>query len=142
MSEWALRYEGFEPEGEGLREALCTLGNGVFATRGAAPEASADGVQYPGTYAGGVFDRLRSEVAGRTIENEDLVNLPNWLVLTFRLGGGEWPDLLRVELHDYVQELDLRTGVLLRSFRFTDAAGRTTGVTQRRFVSMADPKLA
>jgi alpha,alpha-trehalase len=142
VSEWALRYEGFVPELEGLREALCTLGNGVFATRGAAPESSADDVHYPGTYAGGVFDRLRSEVAGRTVENEDLVNLPNWLVVTLRLHGGEWLDVRRVELHDYVQELDLRTGVLLRSFRFTDDDGRTTGVTQRRIVSMAEPKLA
>lgn len=25
---WTLRYDGYEPDGEGLREALCTLGNG------------------------------------------------------------------------------------------------------------------
>ena len=37
-----LAYEDFNPEQEGLREALCTLGNGYFATRGAAPESSAD----------------------------------------------------------------------------------------------------
>ena len=49
-----LAYEGFDPEREGLREALCTLGNGRFATRGAAPEARADDVHYPGTYAAGV----------------------------------------------------------------------------------------
>jgi len=36
---WSLTYEGFLPTEEGRREALCTLGNGVFATRGAAPEA-------------------------------------------------------------------------------------------------------
>ena len=44
---WSLTYEGFLPTEEGLREALCTLGNGVFATRGAAPEAVADEVHYP-----------------------------------------------------------------------------------------------
>ena len=84
MNGWSLTYEGFLPTEEGLREALCTLGNGVFATRGAAPEAVADEVHYPGTYAAGVYDRLRTEIGGRSIENEDLVNLPNWLVLTFR----------------------------------------------------------
>ena len=31
---WTLVYEGFEPSKESLREALCTLGNGYFATWG------------------------------------------------------------------------------------------------------------
>jgi trehalose/maltose hydrolase-like predicted phosphorylase len=139
---WSLTYEGSVPKEEGLREALCTLGNGVFATRGTAPEAVADEAHYPGTYAAGVYDRLRTQIGGRTVENEDLVNLPNWLVLTFRPSGGDWLDLGRVEILSYVQELDLRTGVLRRAFRFRDAAGRTTGVRQRRLVSMAEPKLA
>jgi trehalose/maltose hydrolase-like predicted phosphorylase len=138
---WVLSYEGFVPEQEGLREALCTLGNGVFATRGAAPEAVADDVHYPGTYAAGVYDRLRTEVAGRTVENEDLVNLPNWLVLTIRTPAGGWLDLRRVEILAYRQQLDIRTGVLTRALRFRDA-GRTTSMTQRRLVSMAEPRLA
>lgn len=142
MNGWSLAYEGFAPEQEGLREALCTLGNGVFATRGAAPESSADDVHHPGTYAAGVYDRLETEIAGRTVENEDLVNLPNWLVLTFRPEGGEWLDLRRVEILEHRQELDLRNGLLMRSFRFRDGAGRTTSVTERRIVSMADPYLA
>ncbi|HEX6231032.1 MAG TPA: glycosyl hydrolase family 65 protein [Actinomycetota bacterium] len=142
MTEWSLVYEDFVPEQEGLREALCTLGNGVFAARGAAPEATADDFHYPGTYAAGVYDRLRTEIAGRTVANEDLVNLPNWLVLTFRPLDGEWLDLRRVRVSDYRQELDLRTGVLTRAFRFADGAGRVTAVTQRRLVSMAEPQLA
>jgi trehalose/maltose hydrolase-like predicted phosphorylase len=35
MDEWTLTYAGYAPDDEGLREALCTLGNGVLATRGA-----------------------------------------------------------------------------------------------------------
>ena len=42
MSDWCLRYEGYDPRQEGLRETLCTLGNGYFATRGCAPNALAD----------------------------------------------------------------------------------------------------
>ena len=64
---WSLRYDRFEPELEGTREALCTLGNGYWATRGAAAEASADTVHYPGTYLAGVYNRLRSELGGRTV---------------------------------------------------------------------------
>ncbi len=33
MNHWSLRYEGFDPDTEGLREAMCTLGNGFLARR-------------------------------------------------------------------------------------------------------------
>ena len=83
------------PQQEGLREALCTLGNGYFATRGAAPESAADGTHYPGTYIAGCYNELRTEIAGRTVENESLVNAPNWLPLTFAAEDGPWLDLGR-----------------------------------------------
>lgn len=139
---WTLRYDGFDPAEEGHREALCTTGNGYFATRGAAPEARADDVHGPGTYVAGVFDRLASRVGERELEHESIVNVPNWLPLGFRIGDGPWFDLRDVELLDYEQVLDLRRGLLLRRLRFRDAEGRTTRVAQRRFVSMADPHLA
>ena len=142
MNSWILAYDGFDPPGEGLREALCTLGNGYFATRGAAPEAAADPVHYPGTYAAGCYNRLVSRVADREVENEDLVNLPNWLPLTFRPEGGRWLDLTGQEVLAYRQELDLRRGVLTRLVRVRDPDGRLTRMTQRRFVHMADPHLA
>jgi alpha,alpha-trehalase len=142
LDEWVLVYEGFDPDQEGLREALCTLGNGYFATRGAAPEATADDAHYPGTYVAGCYDRLVTEIAGRAIDNEDIVNVPNWLSLTFRIADGEWFDVRRVELLEYRQQLDLRWGVLTRVLRARDAAGRVTRVTQRRFVHMSEPHLA
>ncbi|HSL17028.1 MAG TPA: glycosyl hydrolase family 65 protein [Methylomirabilota bacterium] len=139
---WVLAYRGFEPEQEGLREALTTLGNGRFATRGAAPEAVADDVHYPGTYLAGGYNRLTTELEGEVIENEDLVNLPNWLALTFRVAKGEWFDLAGVELQAYEQRLDLRSGVLERSLRFTDPDGRETKLEERRLVSMSRPDIA
>lgn len=142
MKHWSLAYDSVEPESEGLREAMCTLGNGYVATRGAAPESSADGVHYPGTYIAGCYDRLDSTVAGRTVSHEDLVNVPNWLPLTFRIGDGEWLDLDRVAVLEYRQELDMRRGVLIRRVRFRDEDGRVTVLTQRRFVSMDDPHVA
>jgi trehalose 6-phosphate phosphatase len=142
VNTWALTYEGFDPQGERLREALCVLGNGYFATRGAAPEAAADEVHYPGTFVAGCYNRLTSQIGGREVENEDLVNLPNWLPLSFRPEDGDWLDLAAMEVLDYRQELDLRRGVLTRFLRVRDAQGRVTAVTQRRFVHMADPHLA
>ncbi|MDP8927541.1 MAG: glycoside hydrolase family 65 protein, partial [Actinomycetota bacterium] len=142
MSAWRLVFEGFDPAQEGLREALCTLGNGYFATRGAAPEARSDDVHYPGTYAAGLYNRLTTTVSGQRLENEDLVNLPNWLALTFRVNDGAWFDLRKLTIRNYRQELDLRSGVLIRHVRFVDGAGRHTQVHQRWLVHMEDPHLA
>ena len=142
MNGWTLVYDGFEPGQERLREALCTLGNGYFATRGAAEEAHADEVHYPGTYLAAGYDRLETEIAGRRIENEDLVNWPNWLCLTFRPDGGEWLDLKQVQILDYRQELHLKTGILRRHVRVRDRQGRETTFEARRLVHMGESHLA
>jgi alpha,alpha-trehalase len=139
---WKLVYQGFEPTKEKLREALCVTGNGYFATRGAAPESTAGEVHYPGTYIAGVYNRLKSTVAGYTIENESMVNIPNWLPLSFRIEDGDWFDLETIDILEYRQELDMRRGVLSRTVRFTDGGSRHTRVTQRRFVHMDSPHLA
>jgi alpha,alpha-trehalase len=139
---WSLTYEGFDPEEEGLREALCTLGNGYFATRGAGPEADADDVHYPGTYLAGGYNRLKTKIAGRTIENEDLVNMPNWLCLNFRIPGKEWFDLKAVDILFYRQHLDIKRGVLHRTVRFRDEKGRETRLLQCRLVHIGDKHVA
>jgi len=46
---WLVAYEGYEPADEGRREALCTLGNSYWATRGSVPGSLADGTHFPGT---------------------------------------------------------------------------------------------
>ncbi len=139
---WKLIYEGWNPEQQKLREALCTLGNGYFATRGAREEAAAGDVHYPGTYLAGGYNRRESTVAGRVIENEDLVNWPNWLCLTFRIEGGPWFHINDVVVQQYRQELDLKRGVLTHHITFRDEESRITHLTTQRFVSMHDENLA
>jgi len=139
---WSLHYQGFDPREEGLREALCTLGNGYFCTRGANIESSADEVHYPGTYLAGGYNRLTSEIAGEVIENEDLVNLPNWLPLSFRIDGGPWFNVQEREILSYHQVLDIKTGVLYRQIHFRDDRGRETKIAERRLVHKANQHLA
>ena len=142
MRGWHLVRDGYAPEEEGFREALFTLGNGYFATRGAALEADADAVHYPGTYLAGGYNRLQTEIAGRVIENEDLVNLPNWLPLRIRVADGEWFHVDRAELRDYCQRLDTEHGVFERDLSFVDAEGRVTRLVERRLVHLRAPHLA
>jgi trehalose/maltose hydrolase-like predicted phosphorylase len=158
MTVWTLDYDDYDPRQEGLREALCTVGNGYFATRGAAPFARADDVHYPGTYVAGLYDRLSTRIRDHEVSNEDLVNLPNWLPLTFsvvsedQLGppdgrdqepdaeaawNDSWFSLADVDILEYRHAIDLRTGLLTRRVRFADRQDRHFTLVYRQFVSMA-----
>ena len=143
MSTWPWVYTGFAAEQEGLREALTTLGNGYFCTRGAAPWADADDdVHYPGTYVHGAYNRLTTEISGRPVENEDLVNLPNWLPLTFRIEDGDFFDMDAFEVLTYRHELRIRTGELHRNIHVRDDAGRETVAAWTCLVSLDRPHFA
>jgi len=137
MNDFTLVYDRFIPEEEGLREALTSTGNGYFCTRGAAEWEDAHGVHYPGTYAHGAYNRETTILGGRPVLNEDLVNLPNWLVLKLIIEGEETMGVSNVELLSYRHELDVRAAVVMREVRFRDRAGRETTLRSRRFVSMA-----
>jgi trehalose/maltose hydrolase-like predicted phosphorylase len=138
MTNWTLAYDSFEPAEEGLREALTSTGNGYFCTRGALAWAEADGVSYPGTYTHGGYNRETTIMAGMPVLNEDLVNLPNWLLLELRIEGEETVGMNNVELLSYRHEYDVRNATVVRTQRFRDRAGRETTLESRRFVSMAD----
>jgi alpha,alpha-trehalase len=148
---WSLTYSDFQPKQEMLREALCTLGNGYFATRAAAEESSANDNHYPGTYFAGCYNQLKSVIHGKDIYNEDLVNMPNWLPITFKIINNEssqknnndaWFSLDEVEILNYHQKLNMKTGILTRKLRFRDKNEHITELEFLRFVSMANPHLA
>ena len=106
MTGWRLTFSGFDPEVQGLREALSATGNGYFVTRGAPTFARADGVHYPATYLAGGYNRLTSDVGGREVENEDLVNLTNWLPIFIRLYDGPCLEAGELDILEQVHELD------------------------------------
>ncbi|MFO8052432.1 MAG: response regulator [Candidatus Omnitrophota bacterium] len=135
---WKLTYSFFKPQQESLREALCTLGNGYFGTRGATPESSASRIHYPGTYISGVYNKLGTRVAGKLIKNEDLVNCPNWLPITFRIGKGPWLNPTSERIHKWNQELNLKTGILKRTVTFSTGDKKKTTISEERLVHMAN----
>jgi trehalose/maltose hydrolase-like predicted phosphorylase len=139
MDGFLLAYDSFDPGAEGLREALTSTGNGYLCVRGAAEWEDADGVHYPGTYAHGGYNRETTILGGLPVLNEDLVNLPNWLVLQLRIEGGDVIRLADVDLLGYRHELDIRFATVSRHLSFRDHEGHETTLHSRRFVSMADP---
>jgi trehalose/maltose hydrolase-like predicted phosphorylase len=85
---------------------------------------------------------MKTEIDGHILENEDLVNMPNWLSLSFRIEEGSWFDIRRADLLNYRQELGLKKGILKRDIRFEDSEGHRTRVSFRRLVHMSLPHLA
>ena len=150
MNNWTITYKDFDPKEHPLQEALCTLGNGYFASRGALEmernkfrkNGSGKEWNYPGTYLACGFNRMKSKVKDKETENEDLVNWPNWLFLTFKIGNGDWFDLDELEILSYRTDLRLKEGILERSMKFRDKEGRETSLYSRRLVSMDNPHAA
>ena len=140
---WSIEYHSYDPIREGTRETLCAVGNGYFCTRGAMEEIPANlDENYPGTYITGLYNSLKSKVGDRTVTNEDFVNSPNWLPLTFKIGSGDWFNPRETEILEFHRNLDFKTGCLNRVMIVRDKEGNQTQIQSDRFVSMANPNLA
>lgn len=147
-------FEGYDPKDERRRESLFGLGNGRIFVRACPVEAEAeDQHHYPGTYRAGCYDRrILTPDANRCADrlgHDSLVNLPNWLVLTFRVlddggsgSGSGWFSLRRCDVLEYRHTLNLADGTAERHVLFRDAAGRRTRWHEERLVSMTRPSIA
>lgn len=144
-SSWDLPYYGFDPEEERLREALTTVGNGYIGTRGAFPGAGIEGnIHYPATYIAGLYNRLGTEVDGKTVYNNDFVNCPNWTRLDCFLSPGVDEKPLhpgKQEIRSWHHRLDMREAVTHHHTVFRDDQGRETRIETSRFLSMENPHL-
>ncbi|MDP2237152.1 MAG: HAD-IA family hydrolase [Bacteroidales bacterium] len=139
---WSITYHDYNPKKERSREALLAVGNGYFGTRGALEETQANPINYPGTYMAGMYNRLVTKVADRDVENEDFVNIPNWLAVSFRIDGGDWFDINNTRLLSIERIIRFSDGVLLRKMIVEDKQGRQTEVVSERFASMDNIMLA
>ncbi len=139
---WNITYRTYESLKERTREALLTVGNGYFGTRGTMEECSAGKSNYPGTYIAGLYNRLSTPIAGRDIWNEDFVNAPNWLQVTFRVNDGDWFDINETEILSIERRLDLKSGLLTRLLGVRDKQGNETEIRSARFASMNLPHLS
>lgn len=138
---WTVTYQAFEPEKERTREALLTVGNGYFGTRGAMEETASSKFHSPGTYIAGLYNRLESKVGDRMVENEDFVNAPNWLPITFKIDKDPWFDFSSVKFLEFNKTLDFRNGVFSRRLVIEDLQGRITAIDSQRIASMDNPHL-
>ncbi|MCD6413651.1 MAG: glycoside hydrolase family 65 protein, partial [Elusimicrobia bacterium] len=141
--DWAIVYDKINPKEELLREALCTVGNGYMGIRGSAPESLPSENHYPGIYLAGLYNRLPTRMAGKTIINEDMVNCPNFFCMNVGVGGGKWfsPDLKK-EIKNFRQCLDMKRGIFSRQLVWEEPNGKKTFISFSRIASMENPLVA
>ncbi|OFY52057.1 MAG: beta-phosphoglucomutase [Bacteroidetes bacterium GWF2_41_31] len=139
---WTLKYHDYNQANEKSREALLTIGNGYFGTRGAMEETSAGESNYPGTYIASLYNRLSTPIADRMVENEDFVNAPNWLPIRFKIDDETWFDPNQTNINQISRTLNFKNGLLTRSLIVTDEENRKTAIKSERFASMYHPHQA
>lgn len=139
---WKVVERGFDQAAVRLSESLTSTGNGYMGMRGNFEE-DFSGNTHIGTYIGGVWfpDKTRvgwwkngyPQYFGKSINALRLMGVHVEL-------DGEPVDLGRCAFSDFYRELDLQTGVVLRTFTVKTARGQAK-VRAERFVSLAQKEL-
>jgi len=137
---WCLTYNYFSENEEKLRETMTTIGNGFVGVRGALGFMKADEARhYPATYIAGLFNNLGTEIKGKTIYNNDFVNIPNAFAVRFKFENDDnyW-SLNNLKIQDYKHRLNMKSGEVKRTLIVEHQDGRSLKYIESRFAAMHD----
>ena len=142
--EWKIIETRFEPESGRDSESIFALGNGVMGQRANFEERySGDTLQ--GTYIAGIYYPDKTMVGwwknGYPEYFARVPNAPSWTGIRITIDGNEL-DLAQCTIKRFRRELDMKSGLLTRTFTVTMPSGRVAGVTAKRFISMSEPEKA
>ena len=137
---WSLIEEGFDPSLVKSSESLFSIGNGAMGQR-ANFEEYYSGPSFQGSYIGGVYYPDKTRVGwwknGYPEYFAKVLNAPSWIGIYIKVNGQEL-DLFTVkEIHAFRRELQMNTGLLLRSFEVTMEDQTRLKVESSRFLSLA-----
>ncbi len=125
---WRVAEEHFDPQSQNAWETIFTIGNGYLGTRGTLEEDSPG--EKPATLLHGLWDDV-------PIAYTELANAFDWTVIDLWVNGQPFR-LNRGKIEDYCRWLDLRTGELHRTLRWTPPDGATVELHFIRLASLAD----
>ena len=139
---WKVLEKAFDPKSIRFAESLTSIGNGYMGMRGNFEE-DYSGDTHLGTYIGGVWfpDKTRvgwwkngyPQYFGKAINAVRLMGIRASI-------DGEALDLHTAKVEAFARELDMQTGILLRTFTVRTAKG-TVSVRAERFVSLSQKEL-
>lgn len=123
-----------------VSESIFSLGNEYTGVRGYFDEGYS-GSKLIGSYINGIFEEKFLEASGyKGIVNTMtyMVNTVDWLHTRLQIDG-EQLDLNTVKFRNFVRVLDLKTGILTRSFVWCTKTGKEVELIFERFLSMQEP---
>ncbi|MFZ4785805.1 MAG: family 65 glycosyl hydrolase domain-containing protein [Flavobacteriales bacterium] len=151
---WKIIEEGFETKHHRSSESIFSIGNGRFGQR-ANHEEQYSGPTLQGSYVAGVYYPDKTRVGwwknGYPEYFAKVLNSTNWIGINVWVDEEE-VDLAKMEVREFRRELDMKTGVLTRTFianlNSSLPGYRDGGETKQikveavRFCSMADDETA
>ena len=141
---WSLIEEGFNPAHVKSSESLFSIGNGAMGQR-ANFEEYYSGPTFQGSYMGGVYYPDKTRVGwwknGYPEYFAKVLNAPSWIGIHIQINGQALDLFAAKEVLAFRRELDMKTGLLKRSFELVMADQTRIGVESTRFLSMAQESL-
>lgn len=125
---WIVAEDSFQPDHPGKCESIMCLGNGYMGIRSATEENYLGNTR--DTFVAGTFNKFGDEVT-------ELPNVADVIAMPIRVNG-ELLDLSKGTVEGYLRTLNLKTGLLKRSFVWTSPAGTKLKFLFKRIVSMKD----
>ena len=138
--EWQIIEEGFDPHLNRISESVFSIGNGRMGQR-ANFEEEFSGETHQGTYVAGVYYPDKTRVGwwknGYPEYFAKVLNAPSWIGVKVKIVNQDL-DLAKCKVENFVRVLDMKQGLLHRSFIATFTDGKKVAIDSKRFCSMAD----
>lgn len=140
---WKIATHQLDVENKRLMESLTSIGNGYMGMRGMFEETYS-GETHPGTYLAGVWFPDKTRVGWWKNGYPDyfgkVINATNFIGMEIVIEGTE-VDLAKGAYEEFYTELDMRNGVLKRSYLYQQGDAKVK-LTFERFVSIVTKELA
>jgi len=140
---WKIIEKGFDPQFNKAAESICSIGNGRMGQR-ANFEELYSGDKLQGSYLAGIYYPDKTRVGWWKVGYPEyfakVINSVNWIGIRWVINGEEL-DLKNCDVSDFVRELDMKRGLLTRSFIAKLPGGEKVKVRTRRFYSMTHKDL-
>ncbi|MFW5755788.1 MAG: family 65 glycosyl hydrolase domain-containing protein [Tangfeifania sp.] len=142
-NEWKIIEEGFNAENNRISESIFSIGNGKMGQRANFEEHySGDSLQ--GAYIAGIYYPDKTRVGwwknGYPEYFAKIINSTNWIGIDISVDD-EMLDLARTEIEKFRRVLNMKEGILSRSFVATMQGGKKLEVKSMRFLSIDDTEI-
>ncbi|MFV0172890.1 glycoside hydrolase family 65 protein [Empedobacter falsenii] len=135
---WSIIEEGFEKDRVKSSESLFSIGNGAMGQR-ANFEEFYSGDTFQGSYIAGVYYPDKTKVGwwknGYPEYFAKVLNAPVWIGINIEINGEQFDLNTCKEIKNFRRELNMKEGILDRSFVATLPSGLEIEVFVRRFLS-------